>query len=101
MLYTGIIIWLCASLHCVAENMAERVSRERINGYLGAVGEHLGQHRDLVLVQPLPLRVRRDVPLLIESVQHPQSKHPSISARERDYEVVLALLAWSSREARE
>jgi hypothetical protein len=33
--------------------------------YLGAVGKHLGEHRDLVLVQPLPLRIRCDVPLLI------------------------------------
>lgn len=37
---------------------------------LGAVWKHFGEHRDLVLVQPLPLRIRRDVPLLI-GIQNP------------------------------
>jgi hypothetical protein len=51
---------------------------QQMSRYLGAIRKHLGEHRDLVLVEPLPLWIRRDVPLLID----PKGKRPCQSEKE-------------------
>jgi hypothetical protein len=52
---------------------------QQVNRYLGAIRKHLGEHRDLVLVEPLPLWIRRDVPLLID----PKGKRPCQGEKEK------------------